>query len=323
MTSKNIRKTTASHFDKEWWAREDVIERHLHLVKDLLKMLDGERVDLSTPPAIINRAFLTCDFVTREISKGSRVLDMACGLGFVTHTLVEKGYSVSAFDISEEAISTAKKSAITLKQDPENFVVADEEYLSQLEDSSFDVTIGLGYLRYLDHASQDFVYKNVKRILKPTGTLIIDHQNDLYEMFALNNESIIFWADFMSRYCDINRLFGENELLTILNEKIKTPIRKRGTRSYSKKMEVFSENPLTYADKAQSFGLSVIDILYPFSDIIPPFLQKEVDAKNLESIQRENCLGLSKNWKSMFMCYQFLTFLEQDGEQDKQARTSS
>ena len=39
--------------------------------------------------------------------------------------------------------------------------------------------------------AQDFVFKNARRILKPDGILIIDHQNDLYEMFALNNESII------------------------------------------------------------------------------------------------------------------------------------
>ena len=316
MTTKDIRESTASHFDKEWWAREDEVQKHVHVVEDVLKMLDGERENISTPPAIINRTFLTCDFVAKEIGAGSRVLDMACGLGFVTHTLVKKGYSVRAFDISAEAIGTAKKSAVTLGQDPENFVVADEEYLSGLEDASFDAVIGLGYLRYLDRASQDFVYKNVKRILKPGGALILDHQNDLYEMFALNNESIMFWADFMSRYCDISRLYGEGELLAALNEKITTPVRKRSDRSYSKIMEVFSENPLIYAEKAQSYGFLVIDIVYPFSDIIPPFLQTEVDAKALQTIQKENCLELSKNWRSMFMCYQFLTFLRLDGGRD-------
>ena len=63
MTSKSIRESTASHFDKEWWTRDDILERHLYVVKDLLKMLDGETKNLSTPPGVANRAYLTCDFV--------------------------------------------------------------------------------------------------------------------------------------------------------------------------------------------------------------------------------------------------------------------
>ena len=310
MVGKGTKDPTTSHFDEKWWTCEDVLSERLYIVKDLLKMLGGERADLRTSPAVINRAFLTCDFINREVDKGAKILEMACGLGFVTHVLVEKGYLVNAFDVSEEAISSAKETAVNLNQNPDIFIVANENYLSKLEDSSFDVIIGLGYLRYLDDSAQNFLYKNVRRILKPSGVLIIDHQNDLYEMFALNNESIIFWADFMSSYCDIRNLFNESELLSTLNKKITTPVRERKKHSFSKRMDVFSENPLTYGDKAQKHGFDVSDTLYPNSDIIPPFLNNEVDKKDLELIQRENCLTLARNWKSMFMCYQFLTFLK-------------
>ena len=46
---------------------------------------------------------------------------MACGYGFVTHVLTEKGYNVNAFDISKECISSAKEEAVTLNQKPEKF----------------------------------------------------------------------------------------------------------------------------------------------------------------------------------------------------------
>ncbi len=123
---------TASHFDNKWWTREDAISQRLNIVKDLLNMLDGERVNLITSARIINRAFLTCDFINKKVKKGSNILEMACGYGFVTHVLTEKGYNVNAFDISKECISSAKEEAVNLNQKPENFHIANEQYLSHL-----------------------------------------------------------------------------------------------------------------------------------------------------------------------------------------------
>ena len=140
---------TAAHFDNKWWTRKDAVSQRLNIVKDLLKMLDGERVDLITSARIINRAFLTCDFINKKINKGANILEMACGYGFVTHVLTEKGYNVNAFDISKESISFAKEEAVNLSQNPEIFHINNEKYLSNLENDSLDVIIGLGYLRYL------------------------------------------------------------------------------------------------------------------------------------------------------------------------------
>ncbi len=301
---------TASHFDNKWWTREDAISQRLNIVKDLLKMLDGERVNLITSARIINRAFLTCDFINKKVKKGSNILEMACGYGFVTHVLTEKGYNVNAFDISKESISSAREEALNLSQKPEIFHIENEKYLSKLEDDSLDVIIGLGYLRYLKKDAQDFVYKNARRILKPDGILIIDHQNDLYEMFALNNESIIFWNNLISSYCDLSSILEKDELLNKLTKSISTPIRERKGHSFSGSFEVASENPLTYKDKAKSYGFVLNDILYPHCDILPPFLHNDINKKKLDLIQREYCLKLSRDWKSMFMCYQFLTFLK-------------
>ncbi len=301
---------TASHFDNKWWTREDAISQRLNIVKDLLNMLDGERVNLITSARIINRAFLTCDFINKKVKKGSNILEMACGYGFVTHVLTEKGYNVNAFDISKECISSAKEEAVNLNQKPENFHIENEQYLSHLKNDSLDVIIGLGYLRYLNKDAQDFVYKNVRRILKPSGILIVDHQNDLYEMFALNNESIIFWNNLISSYCDLSPILKKDELLDKLQKSILTPIRKRKGHSFSGSFDVSSENPLTYKDKAKYYGFDITDILYPHCDILPPFLHNDIDKKKLDLIQREYCLKLSRDWKSMFMCYQFLTFLK-------------
>ncbi len=129
-------------------------------------------------------------------------------------------------------------------------------------------------LRYLNKDAQDFVYKNVQRILKPNGILIVDNQNNLYEMFALNNESIIFWNNLISSYCDLTPILKKDELLDKLQKSILTPIRKRKGHSFSGSCDVSSENPLTYKDKAKYHGFDITDILYPHCDILPHFCTK-------------------------------------------------
>ena len=308
------KKQTSDHFNKKWWADTKIVSRYNNVIEDLLKMLNGSKKNISTKPLQLNRAFLACKYVVQKYKKKSKILEMACGLGFVSHTLAKKGYDVSAFDISKEAINSAKNVALDCGQDPNNFFVANDNYLKKIKSNSLDVVIGIGYFRYIDFNRQKIVYKECKRILKKNGILILDHQNELFEMFALNNESIEYWSNFIESYCDISKILKKGVLLKKLNSRIKTPIRKKEKHSISAKTRVFSENPLTYENKIKSHGFKLKEIKYPHSEIIPPFLQKEINKEELEKIQSKNCLKLSKNWRSMFMCFQFLTFLSPTGK---------
>lgn len=308
---KTINKTqTSNHFNKKWWTNTKIVSRYNTVVEDLLNMLNKSKKKIFTKPLQLNRAYLTCEYVINNYNKKSKILEMACGLGFVTHTLTKKGYDVSAFDISKEAINSAKKVAVDYRQNPKKFYVANENYLKKIKSNSMDVIIGIGYFRYIDFNKQKRVYKECKRILKKKGTLILDHQNELFEMFALNNESIQYWANFIENYCDIKRVLKNGHLIKRLDKHIKTPIRKREAHSVSAKSKVFSENPLIYKEKIKKMGFELKEIKYPHTEIIPPFLHNEINKNELEKIQRKNCLKLSKNWKSMFMCFQFLTFLK-------------
>ena len=300
---------TTNHFNKKWWSDTKIVSKYNTVIEDLLNMINGSKKIIHTKPLQLNRAFLACEYVLKNYKKKSKILEMACGLGFVSHTLTKKGFSVSAFDISKEAINSAKNVAIEYNQDPNNFYVANENCLKKIKSNSMDVIIGIGYFRYIDFNKQKKIYKECKRILKKNGTLILDHQNELFEMFALNNESIQYWSNFIQEYCNIEKIFKKGELQKKLNHHIKSPIRKRESHSISAKTRVFSENPLTYENKIQNHSFRLKEIKYPHTEIIPPFLHKEINKKELEKIQSKNCLKLSKNWRSMFMCFQFLTFL--------------
>lgn len=303
-------KQTAKHFDEKWWKNKIITSRYKNIIQDLLTKIKKPNKQVQTQASQLNRGLITCEYILKNYKKKSKILEMACGIGFVSHTLLKKGFDVNSFDISIEAIKSAKSIAESLNQDPERFMVSDEKYLKKIKSNSIDVIIGLGYFRYINSKKQEKVYKECKRILKKNGVLILDHQNELYEMFALNNESIIYWSDFIENYCNLNKIFKKGDLLKKMNSFIKVPVRKRDKHSISSKSKVFRENPLIYKEKAYKKGFNLIEIKYPHTDILPPFLHNKVNLKNLYKIQKDNCYKQSSNWKSMFMCYQFLSFLK-------------
>lgn len=303
-------KQKAKHFDEKWWKNELITSRYKNIIQDLLIKIKNPNKQVQTHASQLNRGLITCEYILKNYKKKSKILEMACGIGFVSHTLLKKKFDVNSFDISTEAINSAKNIAKSLDQDPERFVVSDEKYLKKIKSNSLDVIIGLGFFRYINFKRQNKVYKECKRVLKKNGILILDHQNELYEMFALNNESIIYWSDFIENYCNLDKILKKGDLLKKMNSFIKVPIRKREKHSISSKSEVFRENPITYKQKAKKKGFNLIDIKYPHTDILPPFLHNKVNLKNLYKIQKDNCYKLSSNWKSMFMCYQFLSFLK-------------
>jgi len=303
-------KQKAKHFDKKWWTNKLIISKYENIIQDLLGKIKNPNKTVQTQASQLNRGLITCEYILKNYKKKSKILEMACGIGFVSHVLIKKGFDVKSFDISKEAINYAKNIAENLNQDPERFLVSDEKYLKKVKSNSLDVIIGLGYFRYINFKKQERVYKECKRILKKNGILILDHQNELYEMFALNNESIIYWSNFIEDYCNLNKILKKGDLLKKMNSLIKVPIRKRDNHSISSKSDVFRENPIIYKEKANEYGFDLIDIKYPHTDIIPPFLHNKVNLKNLYKIQKENCYKKSSDWKSMFMCYQFLSFLK-------------
>ena len=301
----DVKKAMSNQFSEQWWAG------YPEVLRDLQKKLADPSCRVDTPPYVINRPYLACKYVYSNLDKGGNVLDMACGIGFVSHCLLESGYHASAFDFSDKGIERAKATAESLGQDPDLFVVSDESYLSTVPEDKFDAVLALGYLRYVDPEAQNQIYRDVFRILKPGGYLIIDHQNSLYEAFALNDGSLKFWAEFIEGFSGASAILGEG-VLESLEREISVPSRKYSQASISRHMQTYSENPLTYEDKAESYGFSMLDMVYPHADLIPPFLQQKVNKDVYHRLCDEVCLSGIRDWRAMFMSYQFLTLLKKN-----------
>lgn len=118
------------------------------------------------------------------------VLDIGCGPGEMMIELLRTGYTVYGIDISENMLNIARENI-------EKKGTIGEFYLSKgniesldFEDNFFDTVICAGVLEYL--GKDDFALKELYRVLKDNGTLIISVRNKLcpFRIFDLLLDSI-------------------------------------------------------------------------------------------------------------------------------------
>ncbi|MCE2711277.1 MAG: methyltransferase domain-containing protein [Cryomorphaceae bacterium] len=110
-----------------------------------------------------------------SIPKGSKVLDLACGKGRHSQTLFKHGYEVTAVDLSQNSIQTAKETVgnnvnIT-------FEVRDmrEAFTENTFDAVFNLFTSFGYFDSLEDNQK--VIDSTKKMLVKNGLLIIDFMN--------------------------------------------------------------------------------------------------------------------------------------------------
>lgn len=116
---------------------------------------------------------ITRYLVAEDLVQGKTVLDIASGSGYGTRLLAEKAKMVYGVDVNETAINYAKKhyGAHNIQ-----YKVGDGESIP-LNDNSVDVIVTLETIEHIENYKQ-FI-KELKRILKPDGLLIISTPNDL------------------------------------------------------------------------------------------------------------------------------------------------
>lgn len=112
---------------------------------------------------------MACDY----IKKTDRVLDLACGVGYGSHIIVNRTdcSSVTAVDISREAIRYGKR---YYSHEKIIFKVADFSMLDSSSDM-FDVIVSFETIEHVDDAKLLALFS---RLLVPNGTLIISTPNE-------------------------------------------------------------------------------------------------------------------------------------------------
>lgn len=108
-----------------------------------------------------------------NIVKNKKVLDAATGTGYGSYLLAQTAETVDSIDISEEAIKYAKG---RYNRNNINYKVGN---IAQLDfpDNYFDVIVSFETIEHVDEKIQKSFLKEIKRVLKKDGILIMSTPN--------------------------------------------------------------------------------------------------------------------------------------------------
>ena len=115
------------------------------------------------------------------------ILDVGCAFGFATLKLARRGYTTVGVDNSSRYIAWAKR-----RHPGGTYIQASAESLP-LEDASFDAVFLLDVLEHV--VDQQAVLREVERVLKPGGTLIL----------SVPHRGLLSWLDSLNLYATLVR----------------------------------------------------------------------------------------------------------------------
>ncbi len=283
-------------------------------VFDDLRAKDRDRQHVVPREKINNifRAVLTFDHLRANLQFGARIVDMGCGIGYNACYLGGLGYKVTAFDASEQGVARGRELASGLGLTDVEFHNFDHTFLGKLPDASIDAAIGMGFIYYLDDAAREYVYRHAARVLRPNGLMALTLTNQLFDAFSLNSTSLEFWSGIIDSFSSVGGLL-DNDVRAALAGDVKVPERKKTPNSISARFGIHADNPMIYHRLVDSFGLKVDEILFPDSNLLPPFLEARLSEDELCRLKARTCLQKARDWRGMFMDYEFLAFLRKPG----------
>lgn len=107
----------------------------------------------------------------KQIKPQSHILEIGCGLGSESIFLAIRGMKVTAIDISDSAIKTAKQLAdiyaVNVNWKVENILE------NKFDKNQFDVITDQGCFHHLTDDERKIYLKQIQRILKPNGMFIL------------------------------------------------------------------------------------------------------------------------------------------------------
>lgn len=118
------------------------------------------------------------EMLTLNIVPGMRVLEIGCGVGYLTKVIADKGARITSIDVSFDLIRAAKSKVTSSKI---IFLLQDACNLG-LADNSFDAVIGSSVLHHLE---VEKALKEFYRVLKPGGCMYFTEPNMMNPQIAI------------------------------------------------------------------------------------------------------------------------------------------
>lgn len=141
---------------------------------------------------------------------GRRLLEVGCGLGYVSLEFIRRGARVTATDLTPQAVSLTRRHFALESVQAEDVRVQNVLSLS-FRDDSFDAVWANGVV----HASGNtaLAIREIRRVLKPGGRAIISHfyrrRSWMYYLSRLGRENI----EFKEEDPPVNEWYTDREIL--------------------------------------------------------------------------------------------------------------
>ena len=196
-------------------------------------------------------------------------------------------------------IKLSKKNLVNINN--KNLIVGGIEKLKKIKSNSIDLFLALNVVGYLTDKDEDIFFKEVYRILKKNHFFISTNGNELFDLFALNDYTKIFFKKYFNQ--------KENHMNLLLKN------------STSNKYVLAKRfNPLALEEKLKiKYDLTTLEIsfgsLHKYSPEIGKILHKGKKSKNkyYTDFRHQQLLSrdFSKNpnkfsalekWKCLFLC---------------------
>ena len=217
----------------------------------------GKNPDVRYPMYEVRRNLV---FETLDSLPKGRILDAGCGAAHVLSECLSNGWDGYGFDFAEAMVVLGKRQLFDHGHDPERVRQGLLRDLSHYETESFDVILLLGISQYLQEDDDDATWAGIRRILKPTGIVLIDFVNSLFDLTTFNKFTIKFAAnEVLSLFFPKNKV---EELERRIAGLVTYPNKPDVTGLYSTRRDHVrkrTENPLTVGERMRRHGFVLED----------------------------------------------------------------
>ncbi|MFA5339949.1 MAG: glycosyltransferase [Candidatus Omnitrophota bacterium] len=155
-----------------------------------------ERISIQTPESLIGEYYdpgdperkkrLEIILQNLNASAGEKILDLGCGAGALVYHSALAGAAAWGVDYSNKSIEAAVllSSRYNFK-DKATFLVRDvTNGALPFDDGFFDKVVAADFIEHITHFDKEKLIKEVRRVLKTGGTLIIYTPNGIRELFG-------------------------------------------------------------------------------------------------------------------------------------------
>lgn len=159
-----------------YWRFKNIVKTHPN---PILFLYEAEEAYWSTITALNN-------IVTNK--KNTKILEVGCGLGYLTYSLNQAGYDVTGLDISQEAVNEANRSL------GNHYICADVFKYAKEHESEYDIIIMTELIEHIETPTE--FLEHTAQLIKRGGSIIVTTPNK-----SIYPDNIVWNSDLPPVHC--------------------------------------------------------------------------------------------------------------------------